>query len=56
MDAEPSVVRSDLPLRAAIDQLLDSRHGCLLVVRDDKLVGIVTERDLLRAARARLHE
>jgi CBS domain-containing protein/gamma-glutamyl:cysteine ligase YbdK (ATP-grasp superfamily) len=45
-----TTVAPDLPLRRAIEQVLESGTGCLLVVAQDKLVGIVTERDLLRAA------
>ncbi|HVS34507.1 MAG TPA: CBS domain-containing protein [Gemmataceae bacterium] len=44
------------PLRVAPDQTIgdavrlmrDRRVGCLLVCRDDRLVGVFTERDLLR--------
>jgi CBS domain-containing protein len=50
MQRQITTAAPDLPLRQAIQQVLESGTGCLLVVAQDKLVGIVTERDLLRAA------
>jgi CBS domain-containing protein len=43
-------VRPETGLRAALAEILESDHGCLMVVSRGKLIGIVTERDLLRAA------
>ena len=39
-----------LEVREAMRQMLATDSGCLLVVREGLLVGIVTERDLLRAS------
>lgn len=49
MDDAPATVGPDLDTAAAIRRLLEVDAGCLLVVEDGRLVGIVTERDLLRA-------
>jgi len=56
-DAVKTLMRTDfvqvdpeLGLMAALRQILESDHGCLMVVSRGKLVGIVTERDLLRGA------
>ncbi len=42
----------DLEVREAMRRILDADAGCLLVLREGLLVGIVTERDLLKAAAA----
>lgn len=49
MDRDPVTVPPTLPLREAARRLLETETGCLLVVFGGKLVGIATERDLLRA-------
>jgi CBS domain-containing protein/gamma-glutamyl:cysteine ligase YbdK (ATP-grasp superfamily) len=60
-DNEPVAVRSimnDSPLTAppemlvqdAIALMAENRADCLLVMKDDRLVGIVTEHDILRVA------
>ncbi len=41
----PIAVSPDLPLDQAIRQMHDAGVDCLLVVRDDRLVGIFTDRD-----------
>ncbi len=46
---DPVTVPPTLPLREAARRLLETETGCLLVVSGGKLVGIATERDLLRA-------
>jgi len=43
----PLVTTADAPLREAVHMMRDQRVGCVLVVADGKLIGIVTERDLL---------
>jgi CBS domain-containing protein len=43
----PREIAADRPVAEAVGQLRRERVGCLLVVRDGKLVGIFTERDLL---------
>ena len=35
-------------VRKVVEIMKDSRFGCVLVTENDKLVGIVTERDILR--------
>lgn len=49
MDRDPPTVPPSMPLREAARRLLDNGTGCLLVVDRGKLLGIATERDLLRA-------
>ncbi len=48
MDRHPDTIHPDAPLHEAAARLLESRSACLLVVAGDKLVGIVTQLDLLR--------
>jgi len=43
----PLALAADRPLREAVDVMREHRVGCVLVVEDGRLVGIVTERDLL---------
>ncbi len=50
MQPDPPTVSPDAPLKAAIEQLLSNDAGCLLVAARGRLLGIVTERDLLRFA------
>ena len=45
-------VDPETPLSMARAQMLESEHGCVMVVSRGKLIGIVTERDLLRVAAA----
>lgn len=49
MDRAPVLVDPDLPVPEGMEKLLETETGCLLVVSRERLVGIVTERDLLRA-------
>ncbi len=39
----------ELPVEEAARLMVDKKVGCLLVVRDDKLVGIITETDIFKA-------
>ncbi len=48
------VVGAETTLHEALSRMLDSDLGCLLVVAGRRLLGIVTERDLLRAAAEQL--
>lgn len=50
MGKQISSVRSDQALSEAITMLHDNKWGCLPVVDDDKLVGIITVVDVLRYA------
>ena len=54
MQRDPQTVSPDMPLHAAVGQLLNNESGCLLVVARGQLLGIVTERDLLRVAAEQL--
>jgi len=38
----------DAPIEEAAHLMLDNKIGCLPVIRDDKLVGIITESDIFR--------
>lgn len=48
MTANVRTTTPDTPAKEAARALLDNRFGCLPVVEDDRLVGIVTEIDFLR--------
>ena len=50
MQPDPPIIDADARLQEAFTQMLQSEAGCLLVVSGKRLVGIVTERDLLVAA------
>lgn len=50
MDLDLVLVSPDLPLREGMRLLFDTGRGCLLVVAEERLVGIATERDFLGAA------
>jgi CBS domain-containing protein len=50
MQTDPPTISPDAPLEEAFAQILEDESGCLLVVANRQLVGIVTERDLLEAA------
>ncbi len=45
---EPVVVSPDASVEEAVRLMNGERCGCVLVVEDDRLVGIFSERDLLR--------
>jgi CBS domain-containing protein len=55
MNPSPPSVRPESSLREAIDLMSAAKADCLPVTRDGRLVGIVTERDILRIT-ARLLE
>jgi len=50
MDRDPPACAPDTPLVEAMRLLLASESGCVLVTRERELLGIVTERDFVRAA------
>ncbi|MDJ0957161.1 MAG: CBS domain-containing protein [Arenicellales bacterium] len=50
MQRNPPTMSPDAPLSEAFQRMLESDSGCLLVVAHGRLLGIVTERDLLEAA------
>jgi acetoin utilization protein AcuB len=45
---EVVTVRPDLPIEEAARVMIDHRIGCLPVVEDDKLVGIISDTDIFR--------
>ena len=48
MTPSPVIVRPSTPVRTAVALMLEHRIGCLPVVDDERLVGLVTETDCLR--------
>jgi CBS domain-containing protein len=44
-------VSPDTPALTAIEQMVNHRVSCLPVVRDGRLVGIISERDLIAVTR-----
>ena len=40
-------VRSDTTVRQAVEKMIDTNVGCLIVEEEGKVVGVFTERDLL---------
>jgi CBS domain-containing protein len=49
MEPDPIAVTPETPTDAAMALMRDAEAGCLPVVADGKLVGLVTERDFVRA-------
>jgi CBS domain-containing protein len=56
MERDLVAVPSTMTLADAMQRMLSSETGCLLVVDDQRLLGIVTEHDMVRAATALLSE
>jgi citrate synthase len=54
MTTPPVTARSAEPLAAVVRRMHDRRVGSVIVVEDDVVAGIVTERDVLRASAAQL--
>jgi CBS domain-containing protein len=52
----PVSVSSTTSVREAVDEMISRKLGCVLVVDNEELVGIFTERDLLYKVSADLHE
>lgn len=50
MTADPVTTTPDTPIAEAARVMLERKIGCLPVVEDGKLVGILTESDFLRLA------
>ena len=53
MTAPPAWAESSLPIRAVMQQLIEQRISSVLVREADKAIGILTERDVLRAIEQR---
>ena len=49
MTRNPLAISPDAPLAEAVDLLYGNRLGCLLVLEGEKLIGIITVSDMLRA-------
>ena len=43
----PIMISEDTSIRAAVGKMLSRNVGCILVVKDKKLLGLVTDRDVL---------
>jgi len=56
MERDPVTVSPDTPTPVAIDLMRDNRVSCLPVVKDGKLVGLVSERDFMPIAYQLLEE
>ena len=54
MSTPPLVCAKDVSLADAAGHMRDAESGSIIVVEDNKAIGILTERDLLRAAAARV--
>ena len=50
MRTDLTTVTPDTPLRAAAETMIYNKFGCLPVVADGELVGIITETDFLKLA------
>ena len=50
MTHEPATIGPDALLSEAATVLFENKYGCLIVVEDDKVVGILTESDFVRLA------
>jgi len=48
IQGEAVVVRPDLPIEEAARMMIDHRIGCLPVVEDDELLGIISDTDIFR--------
>jgi acetoin utilization protein AcuB len=48
MSSPPITVPEDFPLEEAARTMVENRIGCLLVMRDDDLVGVITETDIFK--------
>ena len=56
MRKTPITIGPDAPTLDAINVMRQNRVSCLPVVKDDRLVGIITERDLVNVAAELLEE
>ncbi|MFL6216580.1 MAG: glutamate-cysteine ligase family protein [Blastocatellia bacterium] len=55
MRRDPLVIPPDMPTLAAIALMRREHADCLLVVKEDRLIGILTERDFIHVAARLLH-
>jgi len=54
MTKKPVTIEPEADLAEAVDKLLMGKFGCVPVVEEGKLVGLITETDLLRQLRTLL--
>lgn len=53
MAREPMMIESEMTVKETAIEMDRSGHGCLLVTSGGRIVGIITERDLVRKALTR---
>lgn len=51
MQSDVRTIEADADARSAIDIMIDQKLGCLPVVQENQLVGIITEADFLKYAK-----
>lgn len=56
MSKKVTWVDPDLPLKQAAKKMLDLNVGCLPVGKDDRLIGMITDRDITCRAVAKGHD
>ena len=56
MHPHPPTVAPDTPIEEALRLMTSEKLTCLAVLRNDKLVGVLTERDCLKIARSMLRD
>jgi CBS domain-containing protein len=56
MTTEVETIPPDMELRDVAKRLIEGRHRRLLVIEDDRLVGLISRRDLLSALENALQE
>jgi len=44
---EYTVIESGTPVQTVVDRMRRDRHNCAFIVKDNRLIGIFTERDVL---------
>ena len=52
MTTEPKTVAPDVLLAEAAQRMVDEQVGCLIVMENDEMIGILTEGDFVRLAAA----
>ncbi|MET1254183.1 CBS domain-containing protein [Aliikangiella maris] len=50
MNTQPDIAQADTPVYQVADLLLHQRNGCVAILENEKLVGIVTSRDFVKLA------
>lgn len=48
MNCNVETIDPTAPLKSAVEQIINNKYGCLPVVKDDRLVGIITEADFAK--------